>query len=490
MALRAKGSQAEVLFILPRRLAIARRATQEKTGRTISGDIMTAATVDPRLGDTHWRATRKAMARLLPLMCAIYFMSFIDRTNVALAKSALAADLGISAAAYGLGAGIFFIGYALLEVPSNLAAHRVGPRAWIARIAVTWGALSTAMMFVQGELSFYVLRVLLGVAEAGLFPALMYMVTLWFAPKDRAVAVGWIYTAPSIALIIGNPLGAGLMQLGGIGGLHGWQWMFLLEGLPTIVVGIILFFKLPNRPSEVKWLTPEEAQALEDNAVIDTHGHAELTSAHWIAALKRPTTVLIALIYFLNQVAFVGLYFFTPSIVGQMHVKSPLLVGLLSSSVGIGFLLGVLTLPRIHRRISNDCGFLGVLTAGVVITACAFIATKNQAAQITLLGITGFFAGGILPSYWAVAMKRLQGVQAAAGLAFINTIGLLGGFVGPYLFGLAETITGRSDSGFNVVVVASVLGLCLVPLLAKAIKAADRPIPATAKGAQLNTSKS
>jgi MFS family permease len=251
MALRAKGSQAEVLFILPRRLAIARRATQEKTGRTISGDIMTAATIDPRLGDTHWRATRKAMARLLPLMCAIYFMSFIDRTNVALAKSALAADLGISAAAYGLGAGIFFIGYALLEVPSNLAAHRVGPRAWIARIAVTWGALSTAMMFVQGELSFYVLRVLLGVAEAGLFPALMYMVTLWFAPKDRAVAVGWIYTAPSIALIIGNPLGAGLMQLGGIGGLHGWQWMFLLEGLPTIVVGIILFFKLPNRPTEV-----------------------------------------------------------------------------------------------------------------------------------------------------------------------------------------------------------------------------------------------
>lgn len=231
---------------------------------------MTAATVDHTLGETHWRATRKAMTRLLPLMCAIYFMSFIDRTNVALAKSALAADLGISAAAYGLGAGIFFIGYALLEVPSNLAAHRVGPRIWIARIAVTWGVLSTAMIFVQGEWSFYILRVLLGVAEAGLFPALMYMITLWFAPKDRAVAVGWIYTAPSIALIIGNPLGAGLMQLGGIGGLRGWQWMFLLEGLPTIVVGIILFFKLPNRPSEVKWLTPQEAQTLETHAVIDT----------------------------------------------------------------------------------------------------------------------------------------------------------------------------------------------------------------------------
>ncbi|CAM2195675.1 Major facilitator transporter [Paraburkholderia kururiensis] len=440
---------------------------------------MTDIAADHSLGETHRIATRKAMARLLPLMCAIYFMSFIDRTNVALAKSALAADLGIDAAAYGLGAGIFFIGYALLEVPSNLAAHRFGPRSWIARIAVTWGALSTAMMFVQGPGSFYLLRVLLGVAEAGLFPALMYMVTLWFAPKDRAVAVGWIYTAPSVALIVGNPLGAALMQLGtvsGIGSLHGWQWMFLLEGVPTIVVGIMLFFTLPNRPSEVKWLLPKEAQALETHAVIDTHGHADLTSADWIAALKRPTTVLIALIYFLNQVAFVGLYFFTPSIVAQMHVKSPLLVGVLSSSVGIGFLIGVLTLPRIHRRISNECGFLGVLTAGVVVSACAFIATKNQAIQITLLGITGFFAGGILPSYWAVAMKRLQGVQAAAGLAFINTIGLLGGFVGPYLFGLTETVTGRSDSGFNVVVVASVLGLLLVPLLAKAIQAAERPV--------------
>lgn len=436
---------------------------------------MNATSVDGSSADTHRLATRKAMARLIPLMCAIYFLSFIDRTNVALAKNALAADLGISAAAYGLGAGIFFIGYALLEVPSNLIAHRVGPRLWIARIAVTWGALSTAMMFVRGEWSFYILRVLLGVAEAGLFPALMYMITLWFAPKDRAVAVGWIYTAPSLALIVGNPLGASLMQLGGLGGLHGWQWMFLLEGVPTIVFGIILFFKLPDRPSDVRWLTPQQAQSLEANAVIEKHGHADLTSANWIAALKRPTTVLIALIYFLNQVAFVGLYFFTPSIVAQMHVKSPVLVGVLSSSVGIGFLLGVLTLPRIHRRIASECGFLGVLTAGVVVSACAFIAIHSQAVQIVLLGITGFFAGGILPSYWAVAMKRLQGVQAAAGLAFINTVGLLGGFVGPYLFGIAETMTGRSDAGFNVVVVASVLGLCLVPALAKAIHSAERP---------------
>lgn len=445
---------------------------------------MTDATAGHGLEDTHRIATRKAMVRLLPLMCLIYFMSFIDRTNVALAKTALATDLGISAAAYGLGAGIFFIGYALLEVPSNLAAHRVGPRRWIARIAVTWGILSTAMMFVRGEWSFYILRVLLGIAEAGLFPALMYMVTLWFAPKDRAVAVGWIYTAPSVALIIGSPMGAALMQLGGTAGLHGWQWMFLIEGLPTILVGAVLYFKLPDRPSDVHWLSAEEAQALEDNAVIDVHGQVELFSSNWMAAIRRPTTVLIALIYFMNQVAFVGLYFFTPSIVAQMHVKSPFMVGLLSSSVGIGFLIGVLSLPRIHRRMTNDCTFLGVLTAGVVASACAFISTKDQTAQIVLLGITGFFAGGVLPSYWAVAMKRLQGIQAAAGLAFINTVGLLGGFVGPYLFGLAETATGRSDAGFNIIVAASVIGLILVPLLARAISAEARPNASSSAAAQ------
>lgn len=164
----------------------------------------------------HRIATHKAMLRLIPLMCAIYFMSYLDRTNVALAKARLAADLGISAGAYGLGAGIFFLGYALLEVPSNLAAHRVGPRRWIARIAVTWGALSASMMFVQGEWSFYTIRVLLGIAEAGLFPALMYMVTMWFAPKDRSVAVGWIYTAPALALVIGNPVGGAFMQMDGL----------------------------------------------------------------------------------------------------------------------------------------------------------------------------------------------------------------------------------------------------------------------------------
>lgn len=423
--------------------------------------------------ELHRVATHKAMLRLIPLMCAIYFMSYLDRTNVSLAKARLAADLGISAAAYGLGAGIFFIGYALLEVPSNLAAHRVGPRRWIARIAVTWGALSAAMMFVQGEWSFYTIRVLLGIAEAGLFPALMYMVTLWFAPKDRSVAVGWIYVAPALALVIGNPVGGAFMQMDGFAGLHGWQWLFLLEGLPTIVVGVILWFKLPEKPSDARWLSNDEARILEARAIPDA-AHASIFSDDWVAALKSPATVLTGLIYFLNQVAFVGLVFFTPAMIQQMHVKSPLMIGVLSSSVGIGFLLGVLILPRIHRRVTNDCIYLAVLTAGLIVSAILFISSDWLPVQLALFVATAFFAGGVLPLYWAISMKRLHGIQAAAGLAFINTLGLTGGFVGPYLFGLAESASGKSASGFSVIVGASVLGLIIVPMLAKAIQSEGR----------------
>ena len=416
--------------------------------------------------ELHRRATRKAFLKLTPLMCAIYFMSFLDRTNVALAKIHLAADVGISAAAYGLGAGIFFLGYALLEVPSNLLAHRIGPRRWIARIAVSWGLLSAGMMFVAGEWSFYTMRVLLGIAEAGLFPALMYMVTLWFATADRPVAIGWIYTAPAMALLLGNPIGGALLQLDGYGGLHGWQWMFLIEGIPSVLLGILLFFKMPDRPSKASWLDKDEAAALEKQALADMPQHSEYFSSDWMAAIKRPTTILIGLIYFLNQVAFVGLYFFAPAMISQMKIESPLVVGLLSASVGLGFLLGVLVLPRIHRRVASDSLYLGVLSLGLVLGAAAFILTVGLGSKVLLLAVTAFFAGGVLPSYWSIAMKRLSGIQAAAGLAFINTIGLLGGFVGPYLFGMAETATGRSESGFLVILIAGILGLLLVPLLA------------------------
>ena len=419
--------------------------------------------------ELHREATRKVIRHLVPMMVFIYFLSFIDRTNVALAKSAFESQLGISAAVYGLGAGIFYLAYALLEVPSNLLAYRFGPRRWIARIAVTWGLISAAMMFVQGVNSFIAFRILLGIAEAGLFPALMYVTTLWFAQRDRTVVVGWIYIAPALGLVIGNAIGGALMQMDGIGGLHGWQWLFPLEGLPTVMVAIYLFFRFPAHPTEASWLSQPEARILEARAAEgadNAHGHA--SAADWLAALKRPSTVLMGLLYFFNQVGFVGLYFFVPAMVTQMDVSSPFMIGLLSGSVGIGFLLGVLILPHIHARFSSDFAFLAAVTVGLIVSAGLFIAASTPPVRLMLIGATAFFGGGILPSYWSIAMRRLHGLEAAAGLAFINTVGLIGGFVGPYLFGLVEKGTGNSAAGFSIILVTGLMGLLLIPFLAKA----------------------
>jgi MFS family permease len=432
--------------------------------------------------EAHRLATLKAMRRLLPLMCAIYFLSFIDRTNVGMAKSALQHTFGIGPEVYGFGAGVFFWGYALLEVPSNLMMYRVGPRRWLARIAVTWGALSAAMMFVQGDWSFVTLRILLGIAEAGLFPLLMYVTTLWFAQKDRSVAVGLIYIAPSVGLIVGNTLGGALLQLDGFLGLAGWQWMFLVEGLPTIVLGVILLFVFPDRPKTATWLTPAEADVLESYAAGGATPHH--VKGSWLTALKQPTTLLMGLIYFFNQVGFVGLYFFAPAMVQSMHITTPFYIGLLSASVGLGFLIGILVLPRIHRHVTNDFVFLAILTAGDAITAGLFMLTPSTILRITLFVLNAFFAGGILPIYWAVSMKRLHGIQAASGLAMINTIGLLGGSAGPYIFGLVEKSTGTSLSAFAVILLTALIGLALIPLLAKAFNSNAEELPAARQGVE------
>jgi len=219
-------------------------------------------------------------AKLMPLLIIAYILSFLDRTNIALAKHHLDVDLGISAAAYGLGAGLFFLTYALSEIPSNLIMHKVGARFWIARIMVTWGLISAAMAFVQGETSFYVLRLLLGIAEAGLFPGVMLYLTYWFNREQRARATGYFLLGVCFANIIGGPVGAALMRLDGLLGWHGWQWMFLLEGLPAVAFAWVVWRKLPDRPSQAPWLTAAEAQGIEKRIAQETEegagegGHA------------------------------------------------------------------------------------------------------------------------------------------------------------------------------------------------------------------------
>jgi MFS family permease len=418
----------------------------------------------------HERATRKAMTRLLPVLGIAYFMSYVDRTNIALAKTALQADVGISAAAYGLGAGLFFLSYALLEVPSNLVLYRVGARAWITRIAVTWGAVCAAMMFVQDELSFYLLRLLLGATEAGLFPALMYMVTQWFSQKHRVTMVGLIYTAPCVAIFIGSPVGGALMELDGRAGLHGWQWLFLVEGLVTILVGVLVWFLLPARPVDARWLTADEAAELTDRAVGGDAPSATRVRGNLRLAFGRPIVLLLGAIYFINQAISSGIGFNFPALLQSLGLSSPFLIGLVAGSGGIAGLAGVLFFPWLARRYGREVALIGLCAGAGLVILLAFLVTTDPVGSVVLIAVSSFFALGTLPLFWSVAMSRMSGLIAAAGLAFINMLGITGGFVGPLVYGLIEQATGSLMAPYYTITVASAVGVALVPVLALSIR--------------------
>jgi MFS family permease len=432
----------------------------------------------------HEPATRKAMVRLLPIIGLAYFMSYVDRTNVALAKTALEADVGISAAAYGLGAGLFFVSYALLEVPSNLVLYRVGPRVWITRIAITWGAVSAAMMFVSNEASFYVLRLLLGAAEAGLFPALMYMVTLWFSQKHRVTMVGLIYTAPCIAIFIGSPVGGALMELDGAGGLHGWQWMFLIEGIVTILVGGLVWFTLPDRPRDAKWLTPQEAAVLSERAVGNDAPSATRVRGNLRLAFGRPVILVLAAIYFVNQAISSGVGFNFPAVLQALGLESSFLIGVVAGSGGLAGLAGVLLFPWLNRRYGHEVLLIGICAAATLLIMTGFLLSTDAVWRVVLIFLSSFFALGTLPLFWSVAMSRMSGLLAAAGLAFINMLGITGGFVGPFVYGRIEDATGSLFAPYYVIAAAACAGLALVPVLAVVIRRekAGSGTPAAADG--------
>ncbi|MFI6966729.1 MFS transporter [Streptomyces sp. NPDC050255] len=420
----------------------------------------------------HAVASRKAAFRLLPILCLTYFMAFVDRTNVGLAKTSLEADVGISVAAFGTGAGIFFLSYAVLEVPSNLIMHRVGPRRWITRIALTWGALCACMMFVQDEFSFYIVRLLLGAAEAGLYPALMYVVTMWFAQKQRVTMVGILYLAVCAGLALGGPLGGALMELGGTAGLFGWQWMFLIEGAITIVIAGVVWRWVPDKPSDARWLSPQEAEVLNERAVGRTApAHATLKGNARVA-FGRPFIIVLALIYFANQLNSVSIQYNFPSIVEDLGVKGSFLIGLVSGSAGIGALVGVLVIPWLHRRASGELHVLNVVSIATVVVAVGYTLADGAVARILLIDLAMMLLIGVLPLYWSVAMARMSGLMAAAGLAFINMIGLLGGFTGPYLYGFAEG-RGSEAGGQAVLIGGSLLGVLLLPLLRRMVRNED-----------------
>src|SRR5437588_4695213 len=379
--------------------------------------------------------------RLLPLMFAAYIIAYIDRVNIGFAALQMNPHLGFSATVYGLGAGVFFIGYFIFEVPSNLIMERVGARLWIARIMISWGLISAAMMFTRGPMSFYALRFLLGVAEAGFFPGMILYLTYWFPANERARAVALFMTANAVAGIVGGPLAGALLTMDGRGGLGGWQWLFLWEGIPAVAIGMIVFAYLPDGPQDAPWLTVSERRRLEQRLAVDASAAAQhRRSVRQV--LTDPRVWSFSWLYLALVIGLYSISFWLPQILKRFSGTSDLLVGLLSALPYVFAAIGMVWIGG-HSDLTGErrwhVAWPALLAAGGLLL-CSFANTSGLALAALSLAALGIW--GALGPFWAMPTAMLSRSGAAAGIAWINAVGNLGGFVGPYAVGVLSDATG------------------------------------------------
>ena len=406
------------------------------------------------------RVFAKAARRLIPLMVCLYTISFLDRVNIGFAALTMNADLGFTPEIYGWGAGVFFFGYFLFEVPSNVILTRLGARIWICRIMVTWGLISGAMAFVQSPMSFYVLRFLLGLAEAGFAPGMIFYLSLWFPANVRARYAASYFIAVPVANVIGAPLSGAILNLDGVLGFQGWQWLFVIEALPALVFAAIVLFYLPDGPCQAKWLTPQEREtilarlAAEQSTAHDPVGHV------W-AALADARVWLFCAIYFGIVVGLYGVGFWLPQIVSAMGY----------SNFATGFIVALPYAVTIVAMIawgahSDATGErIWHLALAALVTAAGFaVSAVVQSPSVVLVALSVAAIGvcSALAPFWAMPPLFLSGTGAAAGIALINAVGNLGGLFGPYAVGVALQRTGGYGGGMAVLAVSCALAACLV----------------------------
>ena len=419
-------------------------------------------------------AMRRIGFRLVPFLILAYFISFVDRVNVGFAGIQMRTDLGLTASDFGWGAGIFFFGYFLLEVPSNLALERFGARIWIARIMVTWGLLSCAMAFVQGTTSFIVMRFLLGAAEAGFFPGVILYLTYWFPTQYRARIVGFFMIAIPISSFIGSPISGALLNVSGWG-LKGWQWLFMLEGVPALLLAVATPFVLPNKPRDATWLPPEERAWLERTLAEEAANMKPKTHPRLSEVLADPRVLLFAFIYFGSSASSYGLSIWTPQIIkeyGLTNVQTGLL-----NSVPYGLACVAMVLWGQHsdrtgeRRWHLSLSFLLLavgLAGGTVLTGL-----------MPLIGALTLAACGVYMlkgPFWAMATEQMPAATAAASIAAINAVGNLGGFAGPFAIGWIKDATGSFTLSLLPMIVFGLVSAGLA-LVAKR-HVAREPVPA------------
>jgi ACS family tartrate transporter-like MFS transporter len=422
---------------------------------------------------------KKITRRLIPFLILLYMINFLDRTNVGFAAKGMEADLGISAAAYGAGAGIFFLAYFLCEVPSNVALHKFGARVWISRIMVTWGIIATAMAFIQSTEHFFILRVLLGAAEAGFYPGIIFFLSLWYPARYRARVMAWFYLGIPMASVLGAPLSTALISWGEKIGFDGWRMMYFVEGFPAIILGVVTFFYLTDRPEKAKWLSTEQRQWLvNDLALEETVKDLEVTatSSHWAqikAVLKNKFVWALALIYFGITSGSNAMNFFLPSVLQSFQES----MGLGKDIMTIGWLTAIpyavaavaMTIwarrsDRHNERRYHAGG--AAIVAAVAITAALLI---NSPVAI-ILGFVALASGvySAVNVFWSVPSQLLTGVGAATGLGLINSVGNLSGFTGPMIIGAIKESTGSYTPAFLVIAaIVFTAGVSFIVLMRK-----------------------
>lgn len=428
----------------------------------------------------------KVAAKLIPFLFVCYIVAFLDRVNVGFAKLQMAGDLNFSDAIYGFGAGIFFIGYFIFEVPSNMILEKVGARRWIARIMITWGIVSSAFMFTDdiywgplavmfnctdAEFTFYVLRFLLGACEAGFFPGIILYLTYWFPGSRRTKVIALFMTAIAISNVIGAPVSGAIMQyMQGIGGLRGWEWLFLLEGIPSVVVGFLVFVFLPNGPRQAEWLNDREKEFIVAQVALDDAGKDELGKGHrFVDAFTDFRVWALALVYFSGVVCFYAINFWMPTIIQELGIdkKDFLKVGLLSM-IPWGISAVVMVLWGAH---SDKTGERRWHVAGaLLLTVVGLIGlTMVGHAPIPSLIVLTLVASGTLSfvaTFWSLPTAFLSGTAAAAGIAFVNSVGNLGGHFGPDLIGRVRTMSGgANEAAFWALAAVALLGAVITLVL-------------------------
>ena len=423
------------------------------------------------------RTYAKVDWRLIPFLFLCYVLAYLDRVNVGFAKLQMLQDLSLSDAAFATGAGIFFVGYFLCEVPSNILLKKLGARTWIARIMVSWGIISSAMMFVKSEWMFYGMRFLLGIAEAGFFPGIIFYLTLWYPSRLRSTRTALFVSAIAISGVLGNPISGLIMDsLSGRLGLAGWQWLFLAEGMPSILVGIGVFFYLDSSIAESKWLSADEKALLSRNIAAEDRHKSEVRVSD---AFKSGKVYALCAIYFSLMIGLYGITFWLPTIVKAFGIKGYLGVGLVTAIPYVVAVAGMIPLSRhsdrtgerrMHYVLNVTAGGIGLILSGV------FAAHPILAISFLSLGTLGVI--GSMPLFWPVPSTFLAGTAAAAGIGIVNSVGNLGGYVGPNIPVWVKSVSTDPSAALYVIAVVLFLGAFLAFLF---IPPSKYPLPQPGK---------